>query len=140
MTAIRNFREFKEQFGARPTWARSYSSQFGSADAARLFDVPPWLVDPGRPVPSFARLRWAFRRVLPALVWGRQSAPLVRVPRVTATVHGVWEHELEHDTLIGLFWSREDAEARAAENPHGNLPGSFPDNRGSWTVEEHEIS
>ncbi len=55
-------------------------------------------------------------------------------------VFGVWEHDYDADQLIGLFRSRADAEARVAENPNGNLPGSWPDNRGSWTIEEHEIS
>jgi hypothetical protein len=55
-------------------------------------------------------------------------------------VFGVWEHEYEYDQLIGLFWRREEAEARAAENPYGNHGGCWPDNRGDWTVEEHEIS
>jgi hypothetical protein len=55
------------------------------------------------------------------------------------TVYAVWEHEFEYDELIGLFHRKSDAEARAAENPVGNLPGQWPDNRGSWTVEEHEV-
>lgn len=55
------------------------------------------------------------------------------------TVYSVWEHEFEYDELIGLFHRKSDAEARAAENPVGNLPGQWPDNRGSWTVEEHEV-
>lgn len=34
-------------------------------DIARLYDVPPWLVDPDYPRPRFARLRWRLRRWWP---------------------------------------------------------------------------
>lgn len=55
-------------------------------------------------------------------------------------VYGVWEHDYDVDELVGLFWRKEDAEAKAATNPKGNLPGTWPDSRGSWIVEEHEIT
>jgi hypothetical protein len=42
---------------------------FGPREAARFYDVPPWLVATDLPPPSFARLRWRLRRVWPRLVW-----------------------------------------------------------------------
>lgn len=42
---------------------QSGPSAFSIRHFARLFDVPPWLVDPSYPVPRFRRLRWALRRV-----------------------------------------------------------------------------
>jgi hypothetical protein len=38
-------------------------------EIARMYDVPPWLTNPDRPRPRFARARWALRRVWPKLVW-----------------------------------------------------------------------
>lgn len=35
------------------------------AKIARVFDVPPWLVDPDYPSPRFPRLRWMLRRFWP---------------------------------------------------------------------------
>lgn len=32
-------------------------------DLARIYDVPPWLIDPNRKKPRFPRLRWALRRI-----------------------------------------------------------------------------
>jgi hypothetical protein len=32
-------------------------------EIARLFDVPPWLVDGSYARPRFARLRWMLRRI-----------------------------------------------------------------------------
>ncbi len=42
---------------------------FNVSTIARIFDVPPWMVDPTRPIPRLARMRWMLRRVFPALVW-----------------------------------------------------------------------
>lgn len=52
-------------------------------------------------------------------------------------VYGVWEHDYDGDELVGLFRNRADAEAKAAENPE--RPGGWPTNRGTWTIEEHEL-
>jgi hypothetical protein len=42
---------------------------FDETTIARMFDVPPWLVQTGYPVPRFARARWRLRRIWPGLVW-----------------------------------------------------------------------
>ncbi len=39
--------------------------QFDVRRVARLYDVPPWVVSGGIPVPRFPRLRWMLRRVWP---------------------------------------------------------------------------
>jgi hypothetical protein len=44
---------------------RYHENHIESPEIARMFDVPPWLVDPAARRPRFARLRWALRRWWP---------------------------------------------------------------------------
>jgi hypothetical protein len=38
---------------------------FDARQAARLYDVPPWIVSGDYPAPRYPRLRWMLRRVWP---------------------------------------------------------------------------
>ncbi len=44
-------------------------ARFNIVSVARIYDLPPWIVDPKRPIPRFSRVRWMLRRVFPSLVW-----------------------------------------------------------------------
>src|ERR1700756_2725615 len=51
-------------------------------------------------------------------------------------VYGVWEHNWEDDTLIGLYWAEEDAVQKAEAG--GGWPG-LDGGAAKWNVEPHAI-
>lgn len=46
-------------------WKKKPPTEFDPRTAARIFDVPPWMVDGNYPTPRFAGLRWKLRRIWP---------------------------------------------------------------------------